>query len=145
MWIGPWGESESAAVWGEEFVYWKVKGKFLFLLFPHLFMAENFQFSEMVFVSNWPTAFCILSQACAGVCVLEWREILQKFSSSLSLFYVYRVAAVKFSTYVKNYMYGNILNPIFWRTWKPHSERVREANFYIYTHSLSSFFPAIHP
>lgn len=123
MWIGQRGETRDELEWGGGAVYWKVKGKFLFLLF-HIFLWPR--------ISNFPScvgvciqlANCLLYtlQSAVVVLVFVWREhFTETFFVVFLFFYVFSCCCCcKISTYVQNYMCTYILNPIFWRTWKPH-------------------------
>lgn len=162
MWIGQRGETRDELEWVEELYIEKWKENSCFCYSTSFYGREFPIFrAVLVFVSNWPTASCILSNPpSSSVCLCE-EKILQKFSSSFS-FFMFSVAAVKFSTYVQNYMYVHIkshflkdmktpLSSYVGGGWGPETRTSFGRNFHIYTQVLSSFFSAacffapIHP
>src|SRR5690349_22897126 len=134
---------------GTELCILKSERKILVFAIPHLFMAENFQFSLLYWYSyrNWPTAFCILSTSVVVVvsrsCVCVKRKFYRNFPSSFSSFYVFSCCCrCKISTYVQNYMYEHIKSHFLKDMKTPLSledERKRR-NFHIYTRSSVEFF-----
>lgn len=132
----------------EEGLYWKVKGKFLFLLF-HIFLWPR--------ISNFPRArwcWCSTGQLPATVyttrpvCQCLFVNFTEIFLLHILPFFMFSQSCCKIFPHTCKTICMYILNPIFWRTWKPHSKAAGNGgwkNFYIHTHFLTFFFFLCHP
>lgn len=131
------GEIEAGGYESEDCIL-KSERKILVFAIPHLFMAENFQFSELICVCIQLANCFRYIRSSLFVCLRKekfYRNILLRFR-----FLCFQSCCCKmFHIRAKLYVY--ILNPIFWRTWKPHSKvgGGGKENFYSYTHSLPFF------